>query len=236
MASLCEEKDGETQCHVHPRYIWLLMMGPVLVLLLILLVVNFAYAYPDAQRIIPWPFAFDIMLLDIILVIIILGSSYIWICLSYRNFVYIIKKDELAIRKGIILKRNNSIPYDKIRNVQRLQSLLERIFGLCTISIETSSTSLEFPDSVIPGIRNSRELPEIILKKMHATQDEEMDLGTTMRQILSQLKDLNKRDQRQEDRQPSKPNGILPEARSAAFEHSSKSEGLGWLDRLRNKH
>lgn len=199
MEPLCEEKDGEIQCHVHPRYIWLLMVGPVLVLLLILLVLNFAYG--DVQRIISWSFTSDTLLLSILSAIIILVPSYIWFWLGYMNFIYVIKKDELAIRKGIIRKRHNSIPYNKIRNVQRLQSFLERLFGLCTISIETADISLEFPDSSIPGMVNARELPEIILKKMHANRDADRDLGDTMRQILSQLKDLNKRDQRQEDRE-----------------------------------
>ena len=200
MDSLCEEKDGEIQCHVHPRYIWLLMTGPVLALLFILLVVNFIYTSPDMQRIIAWPFAFGMLLADILLPIIILVPTYLWFWLDHRNFVYIIKKDELVIRKGIIRKRNNAIPYNKIRNVQRLQSFLERLFGLCTISIETASISQDFPDSVIPGMLNTRDLPEAILRKMHANQDADTNLGDTMRQILSQLKDLNKRDQREEDR------------------------------------
>lgn len=177
------------------------MVQPVLALLLILFVLNVAYLYPDMQKVMPWLFAFDILPLNILLAIIILVPSYIWILLEYRDFVYIIKKEELVIRKGVILKRHNSIPYNKIRNVQRLQSILERLFGLCTISIESADISLDFPDSVIPGMLNSKELPEIILRKTHADQDAETDLGDTMRKILSQLKDLNKRGQDKEDRE-----------------------------------
>ena len=200
MESLCEDVDGELQCHVHPRHIWLLMMGPVMALLFILFVLNFVYVYMGAQVLIPWPFGFDILLLDMLLPVIILVPSYAWIWLWHRNFVYIIKKDELVIRKGILLRRNNAIPYNKIRNVQRLQGILERLFGLCTISIETVGIPLEFPDSSIPGMLNCRELPEAILNKMHANQEADTSLGDTMRQILSQLKDLNKLGQRREDR------------------------------------
>lgn len=180
----------------------LLMVGPVLVLLLILLVLNFTQVYQDVQKISPWPLAFEIMLLNVAFTVIILVPSYIWFWLGYMNFIYIIKKDELVIRKGILRRRNNSIPYNKIRNVQRLQSILERLFGLCTISIETAGISLEFPDSSIPGMVNSRDLPDIILRKTHATQDAESDLGDTMRQILLQLKDLNRRDRGGEDGKP----------------------------------
>jgi len=200
MTSLREKENNEIMYHVHPRHIWLKMVQPVLVLLLILFVLNIAFIYFDVQQMMSWPFAFAILLLNILATIIILVPSYIWIWLGHQNFVYIIGKDELVIRKGIILKRHNAIPYNKIRNVQRLQNILERMFGLCTISIETADISLEFPDSVIPGMLNSKELPEKILKKMHSNQDADTDLGNTMRQILSQLKELNERDQRKEDR------------------------------------
>lgn len=199
MRSLCEEVDGETRCHVHPRYIWLLMVGPVLAVLFLLLVLNIVYIFPDVQKITPWPSISTVLLLNLLIPVVILVPSYIWIWLGHETFIYVIKKDELVIRKGIIRKRHNSIPYNKIRNVQRLQSLLERLFGLCTISIETAGISLEFPDSSIPGMLNSRELPEIILKKTHVDHEAETNLGETMRQILSQLKDLNTRGQREEE-------------------------------------
>ena len=200
MEPLCIEKDGEIQCHVHPRHVWQLMVGPALLLLLILFVMNFTQIYQDTQRVSAWQFNIGVLFLDVLFSVAILVPSYLWIWLDHRSFVYIIRKDELVIRKGIIRKRNNLIPYDKIRNVQRLQSLLERIFGLCTISIETASISLDFPDSAIPGMLNTKELTETILGKMHANEKAEANIGDTMRQILSQLKDLNRRDQREEDR------------------------------------
>ena len=66
------------------------------------------------------PFAIDLLLFEVLLSILILVPSFLWIWLGYMNFVYTIKAEELVIRKGILRRRNNSIPYDKIRNVQRL--------------------------------------------------------------------------------------------------------------------
>jgi uncharacterized membrane protein YdbT with pleckstrin-like domain len=199
MAALTD--DSEIRYHVHPRYVWLLMVRPVLALLILLFVLDFAYIYLDGQKAMPRLFTFDILLLDVLIAILVLVPSCIWFWLGYMNFYYMVRKDELIVCKGIIQKRHNSIPYNKIRNVQRLQSPLERIFGLCTISIETAEVSLEFPDTSIPGMRNSRELPDIILNKTHAKQDEGKDLGDTMREILLQLKELNKRGQDHDDRE-----------------------------------
>ena len=170
-----------------------------MVLLLVLFVLNFAYAYSGVQVIMPWPFGLDMLLLDMLLAIVILVPSYAWFWLEHRNFVYIIKKDELVIRKGILRRRNNAIPYNKIRNVQRLQSILDRAFGLCTVRIETAGTHTEFLDSTIPGMLNSKEFPELILKRMHVNQESETDISETMRQILAQLKELNERSQRAEN-------------------------------------
>ena len=188
-----EDNCNEIECKLHPRYIWLRMVRPVLMLLFILFVLNFTYLNTYFQQIMLWPFSIDILLIDLLFAVIILVPSYIWISLDYMTFVYIIKKEELVIRKGVIRKRHNAIPYNKIRNVQRLQSILERLFGLCTISIETAGISLEFPDSVIPGILNSKELPEIILMKMHEKNDTEKDFGDSMRNIISQINKLDQR-------------------------------------------
>jgi len=177
-----------------------MMVRPVLILVLALLVLNVAYVFPEVRGIMPLPYTVDLFLLNILLTVVILLPSYIWAWLEYKNFVYIIKYEELVIRSGIFRKRHNSIPYNKIRNVQRLQNILERIFGLCTISVETAEISFSFPNSKIPGMLNSKELPDLILKKTHADQDADTNLGETMRQVLSQLKDLNRRDQREEDR------------------------------------
>ena len=199
MATLCEVKDDETQCHVNPRYIWQQMVGPVLVFLLIAFALNYAYSQPDTSRLLPWPFTSNILTFTLVLAIIILVPSFAWIWLRYHSFVYILKKDELVIRKGVIRKRSNAIPYDKIRNVQRLQSILDRAFGLCTVRIETAGTHTEFLDSTIPGMLNSKEFPELILKRMHVNQESETDISETMRQILAQLKELNERSQRAEN-------------------------------------
>ena len=176
------------------------MVGPVLVFLLLAFALNYLYAQPDTPRMLPWPFASNILTLTIALAIIILIPSIIWIWLRHQSFVYILKKDELVIRKGVIRKRSNAIPYDKIRNVQRLQSILDRAFGLCTVRIETAGTHTEFLDSTIPGMLNSKEFPELILKRMHVNAESETDIGETMRQILGQLKELNERSQREENR------------------------------------
>lgn len=194
MGSKSKKTKNESVCHVHPRYIWMLMFKPILVLLLILIIINFVYTYTNAQNIITIPFVFNQWFITPLIIILILIPFYIWAWLKYITFIYIIKKDELTIRRGVIIKRHNSIPYDKIRNVQRIQSLLERIFGLCTISIETSLVTLEFPHVKIPGMLNSKELPELILKKTHVDQEAEVTLANTMREILSQLKKLNKQE------------------------------------------
>jgi len=193
MEPLCKEKDDAIECHAHPRYIWLMMVHPVVAVLTILVILNFAYVLPETRDTTPWLFTADVLALELIFAAAILIPCYIWIWLDYVTFIYVIKKDELVIRKGILRKRHNSIPYNKIRNAQRVQSILERVFGLCTISIETSDVSLEFPDTAIPGMLNSRELVEMILKKTHADQEAQTNLGETMREILSQLKDLNEK-------------------------------------------
>jgi putative membrane protein len=176
----------------------------VLLLLLFLFdlafILNLTSGYLYKQIITTGSLAIDVAVLNALLVVIVLVPTYVWSRLWYERFVYVIRDDELIVRKGILRRSHTALPYSKIRDIQRRQSYMERLFGLCTISIETAAVSLEYPPVEIPGILNVSELPELILKKTHEEKEAEMDLGKTMREILSEIKELNKRVGPQEDK------------------------------------
>ncbi|NPD30302.1 PH domain-containing protein [Eggerthellaceae bacterium zg-1084] len=61
--------------------------------------------------------------------------------LTYRNLTYCFDEGELTIRSGIIIKKAVHIPYTKVQSVDYTASIPQRIFGVCSVRIETAGGS-----------------------------------------------------------------------------------------------
>lgn len=57
---------------------------------------------------------------------------------SYKFLSYTIHKDEINIKYGIFVKKNFHIPYRRIQTVDLQASFLQRIVGVCSVSIDTA--------------------------------------------------------------------------------------------------
>lgn len=61
--------------------------------------------------------------------------------LVYSNFYYEIDEDGLTIESGVIHKSQVTVPFDQVQNVNIERSIIERILGVSSISIETAGSS-----------------------------------------------------------------------------------------------
>ncbi len=64
--------------------------------------------------------------------------SLLWGWLVYQNYSFESKEDSLGVQYGIIWKKHNSIPYQKIQNTEIKRGIAERLTGLATLCIETA--------------------------------------------------------------------------------------------------
>jgi len=64
--------------------------------------------------------------------------SLLWGWLVYRNYSFESKENSLEVQYGIIWKKHNSIPYQKIQNTEIKRGIAERLTGLATLCIETA--------------------------------------------------------------------------------------------------
>lgn len=62
------------------------------------------------------------------------GGTLLW----KANFSWVFTPDFLEVRTGIISKREAHMPYSSIQDVLIKQSLIERLFGLCTVTIQNA--------------------------------------------------------------------------------------------------
>lgn len=169
---------------LHPKAVWLFFFGSLLRVLWLIVILAFVLIYFGIQGLAVRWYAYGIMpnldflaspwfyltFLPLWFVI-----AYIWAKLSYHFYRFELGKDVLKIERGVIWKRYVSIPYDRIQNVDIYRGILDRIFGLSDVQVQTAG--LSFPHSRLlsegrlPGlsVQDAEKIREDLIKKVKGT-------------------------------------------------------------------
>lgn len=79
-----------------------------------------------------------IVLLFLGTVIVSLAASLIYRLVSYKHIWYEFGDEEFSFYSGIFNKKRVHVPYRRIQSVDQTASLLQRVFGVCTVRIDTA--------------------------------------------------------------------------------------------------
>lgn len=60
---------------------------------------------------------------------------------SYKYLYFTLGSDEFSLYRGIISKKRVHVPYRRIQSVDQRASLLQRLFGVCTVLVDTAGGS-----------------------------------------------------------------------------------------------
>ena len=60
---------------------------------------------------------------------------------SYKYLYFTLGSDEFSLYRGIISKKRVHVPYRRIQSVDQRASLLQRVFGVCTVLVDTAGGS-----------------------------------------------------------------------------------------------
>ncbi|PZM63761.1 PH domain-containing protein [Paenibacillus dendritiformis] len=86
--------------------------------------------------------------------------------IKWRRFRYQVEADKLLIRQGLFFRDEKTIYYSRIHSVQMEQPLLQRLFGMAQLKIETPGGSGE-SDGVLPALSRERaeELRSLLMQR-----------------------------------------------------------------------
>ena len=133
---------------------------------------------------------FSYLILTVIMYLIILALCRVWANLYWKNYSFKLQKDRIVVKRGVIGKRTANIPYERIQNVNVWRGILDRIFGLHTLRIETAGGvqfggggygtsflgALNFAEGSIQGIKHPKPITEYIMSRVKG-QDGLGDIG-----------------------------------------------------------
>lgn len=132
--------------HVHHSYIWLGSIRTIVTMLVVVVVTSFSSLvglFAEGEFDVPGGgfVALGIVLALCGLVLVVIAIVVVYQLLSYRHLYFVLGSDEFNLYKGIISKRRVHVPYQRVQSVDQNASLLQRVFGVCTVSIDTAGGS-----------------------------------------------------------------------------------------------
>lgn len=90
-------------------------------------------------------------------------KRWLFLGLPFTFTKYIVKEDIITIDEGLFKTVENDCYMYKVQDVIYTSSLIEKIFGLGTVTCYTGDTT--HPQLILQHIKNSKEVKEFILRQ-----------------------------------------------------------------------
>lgn len=151
--------------HLHPnvKKYWLVTNLTATILLVLFIMFPFiAIAFITDSL---W-ISLTIFIIFAISIITISIVSIIFINKIYKSITFLVRDEALTINKGILIKQSQTIPFNRVQNVDIYRGPLERRFKIATIFIQTAGWGGNILRGRIQGIENPELLRDIILKRV----------------------------------------------------------------------
>ncbi len=105
----------------------------------------------------------------------------VWPYLEWRTTHYVFTTERVLYREGVLARRGRDIPLARINDVSFSHSLLERMLGSGTMTIESAGERGQLVLADLPGVERTQtvlyELVEQDRVRPKAEEDEEDDSG-----------------------------------------------------------
>ena len=142
--------EGVAQCEpvrhkAHHSYVWLGSIRAVIMFVGIAFVASLSSLVGFVAEDLSDPGGVFVFLVvtGIIAGCIVLAAACIVVyqVVSYKYLYFTLGSDEFSLYRGIISKKRVHVPYRRIQSVDQRASLLQRVFGVCTVLVDTAGGS-----------------------------------------------------------------------------------------------
>lgn len=142
--------EGVAQCEpvrhkAHHSYVWLGSIRAVIMFVGIAFVASLSSLVGFVAEDLSDPGGVFVFLVvtGIIIGCIVLAAACIVVyqVVSYKYLYFTLGSDEFSLYRGIISKKRVHVPYRRIQSVDQRASLLQRLFGVCTVLVDTAGGS-----------------------------------------------------------------------------------------------
>ena|SRR5215207_3440187 len=117
--------------------------------------------------------------------IILAALAALWGFLSWRATTYMVTGNSFRLHQGVFQKSVRTIPLDHVQSVDTVQGIIQRIFDVVEVRIETAGGGASEPDASLSAL--DREAAQALRREIEGSQRErtEQTAGPTILRQLS---------------------------------------------------
>ena len=94
----------------------------------------------------------EMMTLIFTVVFVIVAGSALWGFLSWRATTYEVSGGAFHLRHGVLQKNERTIPLEHVQSVDTVQGIIQRLFGVVEVRVETAGGGANEPDASLSAL------------------------------------------------------------------------------------
>ena len=87
-----------------------------------------------------------------------------WPIMYANTLRYCLDGSTLRIEEGVLLRKQKSIPLDRVTDLELVQGPLMRLFGLWKVNVQTAGSSQQSPEGVLHGLAEPQQTRDVIME------------------------------------------------------------------------
>ena len=144
-----------------------------------------ALVFPGIAFLVSQGFSLWTMTLFLFGIIVVAALAALWGFLSWRATTYEVTGSTFRLRQGVFQKNERTIPLEHVQSVDTVQGIIQRVFGVVEVRIETAGGGASEPDASLSALdRGAAETLRREIEGSHRERSDE-DAGPTVLRRLS---------------------------------------------------
>src|SRR5215217_2707046 len=142
-------------------------------------------AIPGVVLLMSQGFSLRTVTLFLLGLLIVAALAALWGFLSWRATTYAITSNSFRLRRGVFQKSERTIPLEHVQSVDTVQGVIQRVFGVYEVRIETAGGGVSEPDASLSAL--DRDAARALRREIEGSQKEESEeaTGSTILRRLS---------------------------------------------------
>src|ERR671911_861933 len=108
--------------------------------------------FPGVVLLVSQGFSLWTVTLFLLGLIVVAVLAALWGFLSWRATTYAVTGNSFRLRQGVFQKSERTIPLDHVQSVDTVQGIIQRLFGVVEVRIESAGGGSSEPDASLPAL------------------------------------------------------------------------------------
>src|SRR5918998_5853065 len=141
--------------------------------------------FPGVVLLVSQGFSLWTVTLFLLGLLVVAALAALWGFLSWRATTYTVTGNSFRLRQGVFQKNERTIPLEHVQSVDTVQGIIQRLFGVVEVRVETAGGGASEPDASLPAL--ARADAEALRREIEGSGREPVERKTTGPAVLRRL-------------------------------------------------